>query len=185
MTTVKLFWGTTWRGAGLGLLAGTLGGATYGAIFANILFAFGLMAQAPFESKPEYLTSGLVAILFLALIGAVVGALFGVPTGLVVGIANGLLLGVLTRALFYPLNNARRYRLVIAIVSGVFTIVVAWLCFISILLFYANRSAANFGILAVIVMIPALIAGVASGLTSRLIARWYESESKKGAIQNA
>ena len=127
----------------------------------------------------------MVAVLFLALIGAVVGALFGVPAGLVVGTTNGLLLGVLTRALFYPLNNARRYSWVIAVVSAVFTCIVAWLCFIGIMLFYANRNAANVGVLAVVVAVPALIAGIGAGLTSRLIAHWYESESKKGAIQNA
>jgi hypothetical protein len=184
MPTIKLLWGTTWRGGAFGLVAGTMGGAGYGAIFANVLFAFGLMSQAPFEFKPEYVVSGLVAVLFFAFIGSIAGALFGVPTGLVVGIADGMLLGVMTRALFYPLKNARRYRWMIAIVSAIFTGIVAWLCFISIMLFYVNRNAANVGVLAVIVTIPALIAGVGAGLTSRLVAHWYESESKKGVIQN-
>jgi hypothetical protein len=167
------------------MLAGTMGGSTYGAIFANVLFAFGMLAQAPFEFKQEYIAGGLFAVLFFALVGAVVGALIGVPTGFVVGTASGLLLGVLTSLFFYPLNNTRRYRRVIVGVSGVFTAVAAWVCFTGIILFYANRSAANVGVLAVIVTIPALVAGIGAGLTSRLIANWYEGESNRGAIQNA
>ena len=92
---------------------------------------------------------------------------------MVVGIANGLLLGVMTRAFFYPLKNAQQYRRVVAGVSAIFTGVLAWLCFFSIMLFYANRAAADVAALAVIVAIPALIAGVGAGLTSRLIAQWY------------
>ena len=181
MTTLKIILGTSWRGAGLGLLAGTLGGSSYGAIFANVLLAFGILSQAPFEVKPQELVGALAAILIFALIGSVMGALFGVPSGLVVGIALGVLLGLLTRAFFYPLKNVQRYRWTIAIVSGLFTAPIAWFCFFSIMLFYANRDAADVRGLAVIVLVPALIAGVGAGLMSRLIANWYESESKKGA----
>jgi hypothetical protein len=185
MSTSELFWGTTWRGAGLGLLAGTLGGASYGAVFANVLFAIGVLTQAPFELKPQDLVGALAAVLIMGLVGSVIGALFGVPSGLVVGVAGGVLLGVLTRAFFYPLTNARRYRWAIAVVSASFTGVLAWICFFSIMLFYANKGAADVGVLAVIVTVPALIAGVGAGLTGRLIAQWYENESQKGVIRNA
>ena len=184
MSTINIIWGTTWRGAGLGLLAGTLGGSAYGALFANVLLAFGVMAQAPFEVKPQDLVGALAAVLLFALIGSVMGALFGVPSGLVVGVTAGLLLGVLTRVFFFPLTKARRYRWAIAGISAVYTGVLAWFCFFSIMLFYANKSAANVGGLAVIVIVPALIAGVGAGLTSRLIAHWYESESIKGATHH-
>jgi hypothetical protein len=182
MTVVKIMLGTTWRGAGLGLLAGALGGASYGAIFANVLFAFGIMSQAPFEVKPQDVVGALAAVVIFGLIGSVMGALFGVPSGLVVGVTGGLLVGVLTRVFFYPLKNARQYRWVIAGTSGAFTGIVAWFCFFSIMLFYANKNAANVGGLAIIVIIPALIAGLGAGLMSRLIANWYESESKKGVV---
>ena len=184
MTTLKLFWGTTWRGAGLGLLAGALGGSAYGAIFANVLLAFGVMAQAPFEVKPQDLVGALAALVIFALIGSVVGGLFGVPSGIVVGVAGGLLLGVITRVFFYPLKDMRRYRRTIAGISAAFTGVLGWFCFFSIMLFYANKGAANVGALAAIGIVPALIAAVGAGLMSRLIAHWYESESTKGAMHH-
>jgi eukaryotic-like serine/threonine-protein kinase len=174
VTTIKLLWGTTWRGGALGLLVGTLGGAAYGALFANGLLAWGLLAQ-PRALELKDLPAGIGAVVFLALIGAVIGALFGVPTGIVVGSANGLFLGILTRAFFYPLKNARVYRRTTAVVSALFTGVAAWLCFIAIMLFYADRNAANIGMLIGIVTLPALIAGVGAGLLSQLITRWYES----------
>jgi eukaryotic-like serine/threonine-protein kinase len=174
VTTIKLLWGTTWRGGALGLLVGTLGGAAYGALFANGLFAFSLLAQ-PATLQAKDVPAGIVAIVFLALIGAVVGALFGVPTGFVVGLLDGLLVGVLTRAFFYPLKTVRVYRRTAAVVSALFTGVAAWLCFIAIMLFYADRNAANIGVLIGMVTLPALIAGVGAGVLSRLIAGWYES----------
>jgi hypothetical protein len=184
MATIKIILGTTWRSAGLGLLAGTLGGTSYGVLFANILLAFGIMSQAPFEVKPQDLVGALAAFVIFALIGSVMGGLFGVPSGLVVGVTAGLLLGVLTRVFFYPLTNARRYRRVIAGTSAAFTGLLAWFCFFSIMLFYANKSAANFGVLAAIGVVPALIASIGAGLMSRVIANWYESESIKGAFHH-
>jgi len=171
--TFDLLWGTTWRGGAFGLVAGTMGGTAYGAVFANALLFFGLATQAAANFQRDDIPRALVSMLFLALIGAVVGALFGVPTGIVVGIANGLLIGILTRAFFYPPKNTPAYRWALAIVSALFTAITAWICFIGIMLFYANRNAANVPVLAVIVLIPALIAGVGAGRLSRLIARWY------------
>lgn len=170
MSTIKLFWNTTWRGGAWGLLAGTMLGTAYGAIFANALFLFGL-AQAPLDLRADDIPRALGAILVLALIGAVMGALFGVPTGLIVGSLNGLLVGVLTRAFFFPPRDARTYRRVIALASALFTVIASWLGFLAIMLFYANREKANVPMLAVIVLIPALIAGIAAALISRVIAR--------------
>lgn len=188
--TFELLWGTTWRGGAFGLVAGTMGGTAYGALFANALIFAGLISQPQFDFKPSDVVSVIFAVLFFGLIGAVMGALFGVPTGLVVGIANGLLLGGLTRVFFFPLKNAQTYRRVVAVVSAVFTAMVAWICFIGIMLFYANRNAANVPVLAVIAAIPALIAGIGAGLISQSIARWYSdlqtpTSNHKGVIQNA
>ena len=175
MTTVKLLWGTTWRGGAWGLFAGTFGGTAYGALFANLLLAGGLVSRAPFEWKAEYAVSAIGAMLFFALIGAVVGGIFGVPAGVVVGGIVGLAIGILTRACFYPPTNTRVFRRTLAIVSALLTTIAAWICFIGIMLFYANRNAANVGGLMVIVAIPALIAGLASIFVSQRIAHWYES----------
>jgi len=178
MKTARLLFGTIWRGAALGLLVGTFGGSAFGALFANGLFAFNMVLQADKISAQDA-PAGIVAILFLALIGAVVGALFGVPTGFVVGIMDGLLIGVLTRVLFYPLKNVRVYRWTIAVVSAVFTSMVAWVCFLGIALFYSNRNSANVGALMLVFILPALIAGIVAGFISRLLTRWYEKASAK------
>jgi hypothetical protein len=174
MTTARLLWGMKWRGGAWGLLAGTLLGSAYGAVFAVVVDLYALSLRFPYLGEASDAPRALVGALFLALVGAIIGALFGVPTGLLVGASNGLLLGVLTRALFYPLKDARIYRRVVALVSAVFAGIAAWVCFVALALFYANRSAANVDMIVVIVAIPALIAGVSAGFISRFIARWYE-----------
>jgi len=179
MTTARWLWGMTWRGGAWGLLAGTMLGTAYGAVFANGLFFFGLLSQAPAEFHGEDVPRAIVAVLLLALIGSVMGALFGVPTGFVVGLLNGLLLGIVTRAFFYPLRDARTYRRVIALISVGFTAIASWLGFFAIMLFYANTEKANVPVLAIGVIIPALIAGIAAGFISQMGARWYERESAK------
>lgn len=176
MSTRKLLWGMTWRGGALGLLGGTMLGTAYGAIFANALL-LARLAQEWQTLSAENFVPGLAAVLLLALIGAVMGALFGVPTGLLVGALNGLLVGVLTRAFFFPPRDARTYRRVIALASALFTGIASWIGFLAIMLFYANREKADVPMLAVIVLIPALIAGVAAAFISRVIARWYENRN--------
>lgn len=171
METFKILWGTTWRGGAFGLLAGTMGGAAReaGAIFPDLFLVAGLVSENSFQPSD---TGALVGgVLFFALIGAVMGALFGVPTGLVVGLWDGLLVGLITRAFFFPLKDVQTYRRVIAITCVVFTTIASWLGFLAIMLFYANRDKANVPALAVGAIIPALIAGIAAGLISRLIAR--------------
>jgi len=115
-----------------------------------------------------------VAIPFLALIGAIMGGVFGIPTGAVVGVLNGLLLGIVTRAFFYPLRDVRTYRRVIAVTSAVCTTIASWLSFFAIMLLYVNEAKANLGGLAIFVVIPALIAGIAAAFISQIGARWYE-----------
>lgn len=173
MPTLSLIWNALWRGGAWGLLTGTVLGAAYGAIFANVLLFLGLVSQAAAQFRPDDLPRAYAAVLFLALIGSVAGALFGVPTGLIVGILDGLLIGVLTCAFFYPLNNVARHRRVTAIISAVFTAAASWLCFVGIMLFYANRARANVPVLMLLVTIPALIAGAAGWFVARRIARWY------------
>jgi uncharacterized membrane protein YkvI len=174
MATFKLILGATWRGGVFGLIAGTSGGATYGAIFTNVLFFFGLLAQDLTQIRSNDIPSAIFAVLVLALIGSVMGALFGVPTGFVVGLLNGLLVGIITRIFYYPLRDAQTFRRVIATVSALFTGIASWVCFFAIILFYSNRDKADVPMLALIVTLPALIAGGASALISRVIAAWYE-----------
>lgn len=179
MTTTKLLWGMTWRGGALGLLAGTMLGTFYGAVFANSLFFFGLLAQAPGEFRSDNVPSAIFAAFLMALIGSIIGGIFGIPTGFVVGVLNGLLLGIIARTFFYPLRDAKTYRRVIAPTSAVFTAIASWLGFFAIMLFYANRENANVPALAIGVIVPALIAGIAAAFISQIGARWYEKESAK------
>ena len=177
MTTARLLWGITWRGGACRLLAGTMLGTAYGAISANVLFLPGLEAQAPFNPQRDDIPRAIIVTLFLAVVGAITGALFGVPTGFVVGLSNGLLIGIPTRAFFFTRRDARAYHRVIAAASALFTGIAAWLGFLAIMLFYANREKANVGALAVIVLIPALIAGVGAGFLSQVITRRYEQHA--------
>ena len=172
--TAKMIFGMTWRGAAWGLLGGTLLGTVYGAIFANVLMFFGLLAQPTAQFQSDDIPRAVFAILFLAFIGAIIGALFGVPTGFVVGLLNGLLIGIITRMFFFPPRDAKTWRRVMAWVCAVSTTLASWFCFFAIMLFYANRDKANVNALAIAVIIPALIAGGASVFISRLIANWYE-----------
>jgi uncharacterized membrane protein YkvI len=87
---------------------------------------------------------------------------------------NGLLVGIITRIFYYPLRDAQTFRRVIATVSALFTGIASWVCFFAIILFYSNRDKADVPMLALIVTLPALIAGGASALISRVIAAWYE-----------
>lgn len=179
MMTFKLLWSTTWRGGAWGLLAGTLLSMVYGALFFNAMLFFGLLSEMPvaFESS-DVLRVGVV-VPFLALIGAIMGGIFGIPTGAVVGGLNGLLLGIITRVFFFPLHDSKKYRRVIALTSAVFTALASWFGFFALMLFYANIEKANVPVLALIITLPALIAGMAAGLISQIGARWYEKESAK------
>ncbi len=155
-----------------------------GAVFANGLFFFSLLSQAPAEFHVEDAPRAIVAVLLLALIGSVMGALFGVPTGFIVGLLNGLLLGIATRTFFYPLRDAQTYRRVIGLISVGFTTVASWLGFFAIMLFDANTEKANVPVLAMGVLIPALIAGIAAVFLSRVIARWYKRRVQNDTAPN-
>lgn len=173
MKTARLLFDTTWRGGAWGLLSGTLLGTAYGAIFANVLLFLGLLSQDAAQFQLDDVPRAMFAMLVLALIGAVMGALFGVPTGFVVGLFNGLLIGLVTRIFFFPLRDAAKHRRAVGIVSAIFTILASWFCFFSIMLFYANRAQASVPVLALVGVIPALIAGAAGWFVARQIARWY------------
>lgn len=177
MTTLRTIFGATWLGGAWGLLSGTLLGTAYGALFANVLLLFGLLAQDPSQFRLDDIPRAIFGMLFFALIGSVMGALFGVPTGFVVGVIDGLLIGILTRAFFFPLHDAARHRRVVGIASAIFTAIASYICFVSIMLFYANRAQANVPVLMLIAVIPALVAGAAGWFVAKQIARWYQHSS--------
>jgi MFS family permease len=179
MKTLQLLFSTTWRGGMWGLLAGTMVGATFGALFGNVLvFGVGLTQQQEQISLND-IPAAIGAVAILAIIGSVMGALFGVPTGFVVGIANGLLLGIISRVFFFPLKNARAYRWVIALISMAFTTLASWVGFMLIMFLYANQDKADWVGIVIFLVVPALIAGVVAGFISQIGARWYEKKNTK------
>ncbi len=179
MTILKLLWNTTWRGGALGLGVGTFAGATFGALFGNVLvFGVELLKQRPDPGLND-LPALIGAVALIALIGSVIGALFGVPTGFVVGVVNGLLLGIVSRVFFFPPNDIRGYRWMIALISMVFTTLASWVGFMLITFLYANQDKADFVGIAIFLIVPALIAGAIAGAVSQIGARWYEKESAK------
>lgn len=178
ISTFKLVWGTTWRGAAFGLLVGTFGGSWFGALFGNVLvFGVGLLKQPPQDLGLKDVPAAIGAMLFLALIGAVMGTMFGMPTGVIVGLMDGVLVGIITRLFFYPLKNARVYRVVIAVISFIVTTPVSWVGFMLIWLLFSNDGKADLMGLGAISGLPALVAGISAALISQIGARWYEKQS--------
>jgi hypothetical protein len=102
--------------------------------------------------------------------GTIYGALFGGIVGLPLGIIDGLVIGLVTYTYFYPLTDADQYRRTLTFISAPLTAVGAYVGFLWLL----NTS---FGF-AVILVLPALIAGAAAHYASRRFARWY-TENKR------
>lgn len=175
MTMQRLLWGMMWRSGAWGLLAGTILGAAYGILFSSILNLVGIHRGNLFILTPTQV--GWHFIMLVMFIGAILGILFGAPTGIIVGISNGVVLAVLMRLFFYPYKNSRAYHWIVFGVNIVFSIITSWLFLITIAYFWINRYINIFPQLAVLVLIPALIAGVSAGLLSRRITRWYEKQS--------
>jgi hypothetical protein len=120
----------------------------------------------------------LFGILFLWFVGAVAGGLFSVPAGIVVGLSGGILMSILTRLFFYPLKNARRYRVVMGIVMGAYAFVVSWLCFMAVYLLFSKDHTIQPPLVPWLAMIPALIAGALGYVVSEWITRWYEKAGR-------
>lgn len=173
MPTPKLFWNILWRATACGVIIAL----TVQAIFGALLVVFGFMAAATNRGAelltPENAVATLGGIFILWLIGAVGGGLFSIPAGIFVGATGGILMSIITRIFFYPLKNARRYRIVIGIAMGVYALVVSWLCFIAIYLLFARDNTIQSPFVPWLALIPALIAGALGYFVSGWIARWY------------
>ncbi|MCS6884118.1 MAG: hypothetical protein NZ558_01680 [Blastocatellia bacterium] len=82
----------------------------------------------------------MLAISFLGLVGAVAGGFFSLPMGLFVGVSSGLLLSILTRLFFYPLKNARLYKVVISVFIVVYVVLGSWVSFMMSYLLIARAT---------------------------------------------
>lgn len=89
------------------------------ALFGAVLAAFAVAAAVTNRGTDLFSPGTAIAVLggifMLWLIGAVAGGIFSIPAGIVVGVSGGILLSLITRIFFYPLKDARRYRILIRV----------------------------------------------------------------------
>lgn len=170
MTTGRLLWGTTWRGGVWGLLAGIILGMIYG-LAVIVILSFMEIAN---KTSTRTDTGTIVG---LAIAAIIFGAIFGAIIGLFAGAMDGLAIGILTRLFFTPLKNAGTYRLIIALISGLFTLIAAGLGLFIISI--GTSMVLDNGVRILIIGIPTIIAGIAAGLISIFITRWYIKASAK------
>lgn len=188
MTTARLLWGMTWRGAGCGLLSGLALGALPGMLI--IVSAIALMLI--FWNTPMYFAgeelffAELITIFIL-----VAGLAMGTTIGLTNGISCGLLVGVLTRVFFFPLKNARRYRRVIGAASIVIGMAITLPLFLTLFNAIIEKiftpqmpPTGHIAFFVLMVIAPVLIEGLIAFLIGQIIALWYIN-AMKGVTPNA
>lgn len=173
MTTPKLFLNITGRAT----LCGAAIGFAMQALFAAVLAAFAVAAAVTNRGTDLFSPGTAIAVLggifMLWLIGAVAGGIFSIPAGIVVGVSGGILMSLITRIFFYPLKDARRYRVVMGILMGVYALVVSWLCFMAVYLLFARDNTIQSPLVPWLALIPALIAAALGYFVGWWIARWY------------
>jgi hypothetical protein len=160
----------TWRGAVWGLLAGGMLGFVYGLVVLLVL----TLADTSSKDWTKLNAEATSALIILAIIS---GTLFGAPIGFIAGAADGFVIALLTRLFFSPLKNAGAYRLIIALISGFFTLIVAGLGLFGISV--ATSMVIDNGVRILVIGLPAIIAAIAAALISILITRWYIKASAK------
>ena len=174
MSTPKLFWNILWRATACGVIIALTVQAIFGALLAVFGVAAAMANRGTELFSPGNALAALGGIFILWLIGAVAGGLFSIPAGIFVGVTGGILMSILTRIFFYPLKNARRYRVTIGILMGVYALVVSWFCFMAVYLLFARDNTIQSPLVPWLALIPALIAGALGYFVSGWIARWYE-----------
>lgn len=177
MSTPKLFFHITGRAAAGGIVIALTVQAIFGLALAAVAMAAALTNRGAELLEPTNAVPAILGILFLWLVGAIAGGLFSIPAGIFVGVSGGLLMSVLTRIFFYPLKNARRYRIVMGILMGAYAFVVSWVCFMAVYLLFARDNTIQAPEVPWIALIPALIAGVLGYFVSGFIAKWYVNAS--------
>ncbi len=147
------------------------------AIFGGVLAIFGVIAAMANRGQellaPGNVAAAVAGIFILWLIGAVAGGLFSIPAGIFVGATGGILMWLITRIFFYPLKNARRYRVMIGIVMGAYAFVVSWICFMAVYLLFSKEHTIQAPLVPWLALIPALIAGALGYFVSGWIGKWY------------
>lgn len=180
MTTSTLFWNITWRAAVGGLVTALVAQAIFGMAMASVGILAAVMNQGARPLTPAESVPTVLGIFSLGLMGMIASGIIALPIGLVLGVSGGIVMSAITRLFFNPLQNARRYRAVIGIMMGGFSILVCWLVFMAIYLLFARNNSLQSPLVPWLALLPALIAGGLGLFVSLWIARWYE-----GALQGA
>lgn len=166
MTTKRLLWGMTWRGALYGLTIGTCVSAVYGLLIAGAGFFIGLF----------------------------VGLVFGPSIGLVGGFIMGILSRLFFFPIKNPASYDRVAGIVSVIYINIVWVIVY--CLVSGFLFSAERSDSYSLMFAlriildfstfslVLFFLPALVASLSAFFISHRMADWYKRESREGTVQN-
>lgn len=179
MPTTKLFWNISWRATLGGIVIALAVQAIFGAVFAAFGGAAAISNRGAELLAPTNAIPIALGILFLWLVGAIAGGIFSIPAGVFVGATGGILMSIITRLFFYPLKNARRYRVVMGIGMGLYALVVSWLCFMAIYLLFARDNALQSPLVPWLAMIPALIAGALAYFVCGWIAQWYARANRE------
>lgn len=178
MPTSKLFLNITARATASGIVIALAVQAIFGLALAIFAVAAAMTNRGTELLELTNAIPVILGIFIFWLIGAVAGGLFSIPAGIFVGATGGILMSAITRIFFYPLKNARRYRMVIGILMGAYALIVSWICFMAVYLLFAKDNAVQSPLVPWIALIPALIAGGLGYFVSGWIARWYEGDEK-------
>lgn len=186
-TSLRLLWFFGWRMPLLGSGLGSLLGAIYGVLLPSVMVAGAAVANEGGQTggAADLLGALLLGAFYGALLGGVVGAL----AGLVLGLLDGIVLFALARAFYYPVPaDAQRYRRT----AGATCALTSALAFSAAWAFPFSNPSADFGgffgtwrvDLALIVIVPTLIAAAAMGLLGSLMATWHTKKtSRAGSSQ--
>ncbi len=167
MTTLKLLWGMTWRGAAWGALCGTVLGAasqilgTYIERFWN--FAIGDRLYFTLDLFSDDRT----AIILIA-------GLFGFQ-GLFASLIGGLSLGSLARLFFFARKNGQEYARRMKVLGAVWGVIAALL----------STSILGMSLIDPIVWIITVVFAVTTMFSMYQAIRWYENEMKGVTAANA
>jgi hypothetical protein len=173
VNTPILFLNMTGRATLCGVVIALVVQAIFGALLAAFAVAAAVTNRGTELLAPTNAIPVILGIFMLWLIGAVAGGLFSVPAGMVVGVTGGLLMSLISRIFFYPLKDARRYRVVMGVLMGAYALVVSWLCFMAVYLLFARDNELQSPLVPWLTLLPALIAGGLGYFVSGWIAQWY------------
>ncbi len=179
MSTPRLLWGMTARGAGWTLPVGAILGAVYSVFVIGFLFFLGRNTGGVNGQPPPPAAMLLSMAIILAIGGGIVGGLIGI----VFGPIGGLLCALMTRLFFSPQAAAARYNRATGVTGALYGLLATPLGLWIISGFNVAPPTGEAGNALLFYILPSLI-GVAAGLfISRQIADWYREASAQRRVR--